>query len=722
MYTLQEVGTLTTTVVVSIIVFTVMLTPPLAQSAPQYPGTFIKTNHSHRVTHGSGEGQQHRNGNRGRHTATQVQTTTGMLHGIKKGVRGKDVHIYLGVPFAKPPLGPLRFKKPIAVEPWNGTFYATRQPNTCYQEQFVSFPKFQGEMMWNPNTNISEDCLYLNMWVPKGRKSNMPILIWIYGGGYMAGTATLDIYNGEILAAENSVIVVGIQYRVGSFGFLYYGNEDAPGNVGLWDQLMAMTWVKENAVRFGGDPESITLFGESAGGGSVSFHLLSPFSAKYITRGIIQSGTLNAPWSIMDNSTAKAIAKKLAADCNCTEATEADTLQCLREVSPQLISEKQWESYSPILNFPSAPTIDGTFLPEHPIDMLKKGNFTKELLIGSNLNEGTYFILYDYIQHFDKAGPNCLARDTYLGIVEDVYKNLSSVEKDAIRFQYTHWEDPTDPCKVTEKFADLVGDYYFICPTNKFAEMYAAKNASVYYYFFTQRTSLNPWGDWMGVMHADEIEYVFGAPLNETKHTSAEKDLSRRIMKYFTTFAETGRPETEGEDWPLYTKAEPNYFILHSEKRGTGKGPRAHTCAFWNEFMPVITTGTSSLPGQCEKGRWETSEPTTAKGSIVHQRTMNSHGYMILLIVISSLHLLVKEFHALQYIHSLYGSSIISDTKNVRTDNAKLQNESSGFRWPHQNNMHTATENDQSLRLSSIHSLSVHQSHSTLSGLSILSN
>lgn len=227
----EQAGTLPRTTLVAsiIIVFTIVLAPPLVESVPQYPGTFIKTNHSRHVTHSSGD-NQHRNGaHRERHSATQVQTTTGTLHGIRRNVLGKDVHVYLGVPFAKPPLGPLRFKKPIPLEPWNGTLFASRQPNTCFQEVFESFPGFKGETLWNPNTNISEDCLYLNMWVPKTKKTNMPILIWIYGGGYMAGTATLDIYNGDILAAENNVIVVGIQYRVGSFGFLYYGNEDAPG-------------------------------------------------------------------------------------------------------------------------------------------------------------------------------------------------------------------------------------------------------------------------------------------------------------------------------------------------------------------------------------------------------------------------------------------------------------------------------------------------------------
>lgn len=124
------------------------------------------------------------------------------------------------------------FLQPVPIDQWNGTYNAFHQPNSCFQEVVVLFPNFKGEETWLPNTPISEDCLYMNIWVPKPKKhltKKMPILLWLYGGGYVSGSATLDIYNAEILAAENNVIVVTPQYRVGAFGFLYFGIEDAPG-------------------------------------------------------------------------------------------------------------------------------------------------------------------------------------------------------------------------------------------------------------------------------------------------------------------------------------------------------------------------------------------------------------------------------------------------------------------------------------------------------------
>ncbi|OXA46739.1 Acetylcholinesterase [Folsomia candida] len=479
--------------------------------------TFIKTNLSrnhHPSRHNNMNDHPdhaHRTGPH-RHMSSTVMTTTGALRGLKKTVLEKDVHLFYGVPFAKPPLGPLRFKKPVPIEPWNGTLNAIHQPDTCYQEVFVAFPGFRGEVTWTPNTNISENCLYMNIWAPKHpakkhgdpNKRKMPILVWIYGGGYVSGTATLDIYNADILAAENNVIVVVPQYRVGAFGFLYFGQEEAPGNMGLYDQTVAMQWIKDNAASFGGDPNSITVFGESAG-----IHLRTKF---YVILGF--------------NTVQK--------------------IECLRDLPAAVISKTQWNSYAKILQFFSAPTIDGEFIPRDPMEMLAKGDFKKvPLLIGSNHDEGTYFILYDFIEQFTKEGPNCMDNKLFLDTVSDVFKNLTNAQQAAIRFQYTHWEDVEDPCKIRDKFNEFVADYYFICPTNRFAESYAEHGAPVYYYFFTQRTSSNPWGDWMGVMHADEIEYVFGFPLGKStdpEHTwtTREKELSKRIMKYFTHFADTG--------------------------------------------------------------------------------------------------------------------------------------------------------------------------------------
>ncbi|GLH10274.1 Acetylcholinesterase [Gryllus bimaculatus] len=328
---------------------------------------------------------------------------------MKYGSYTKKVHVFLGVPFAKPPLGPLRFRRPVPVDPWHGVLDATQLPNSCYQERYEYFPGFEGEEMWNPNTNVTEDCLYLNLWVPERlrlrhqgeqrERPRVPMLVWIYGGGYMSGTSTLDVYDADIMAASTDVIVASMNYRVGAFGFLYlktfFGgdSEEAPGNMGMWDQALAIRWLKDNAAAFGGDPELITLFGESAGGGSVSLHLLSPVTRDLARRGIMQSGTLNAPWSYMTGEKATEVARTLVDDvgCNSTDlnVSPSKVMACLRAVDSKTLSVQQWNSYWGILGFPSAPTIDGVFLPKHPLDLLKDGGFEDtEILIGSNQDEG----------------------------------------------------------------------------------------------------------------------------------------------------------------------------------------------------------------------------------------------------------------------------------------------------------------------------------------------
>lgn len=345
-----------------------------------------------------------------------VETTSGPVRGFSKTVLGREVHVFTGIPFAKAPIEQLRFRRPVPIDPWHGVLDATKLPNSCYQERYEYFPGFEGEEMWNPNTNISEDCLYLNIWVPQQlrirhhndkplqERPKVPVLIWIYGGGYMSGTSTLDIYDADIIAATSDVVVASMQYRIGAFGFLYLkdyfpqGSEEAPGNMGLWDQALAIRWIKENAYAFGGDADLITLFGESAGGGSVSIHLLSPVTKGLARRGILQSGTMNAPWSYMTSNRALKIAKDLVNDCGCNasilEIRPNEVIDCMRAVDAKKISAQQWNSYSGILGFPSTPTIDNVFLTKHPMDMLKEGDYENmEILLGSNRDEGEFRII-----------------------------------------------------------------------------------------------------------------------------------------------------------------------------------------------------------------------------------------------------------------------------------------------------------------------------------------
>ncbi|XP_018327669.1 acetylcholinesterase [Agrilus planipennis] len=555
-----------------------------------------------------------------------VETTTGMVRGYSKTVLGREVHVFTGIPFAKPPLEQLRFRKPVPIEPWHGILNATKLPNSCVQERYEYFPGFEGEEMWNPNTNISEDCLYLNLWVPqrlrirhhdnkpRGDLPKVPILIWIYGGGFMTGSATLDIYDADIMAATNDVIVASMQYRVGAFGFLYlnkyfgHGSEEAPGNMGLWDQALAIRWIKDNAPAFGGDPHQITLFGESAGGSSVSIHLLSPVTRGLAKRGILQSGTMNAPWSYITGEKAQTVGEVLVKDCGCNvsllRTKPHQVLDCMRAVDAKTISSQQWNSYSGILGFPSAPTIDGVFLPKHPIEMMNEGDYEDmEILLGSNNDEGTYFILYDFIDYFEKDGPSYLQRDKYHEIINQIFKNMSRLEKDAIVFQYTDWEHVNDGYINQKMIGDVVGDYFFICPSNLFAESMAARGMKVYYYFFTHRTSTSLWGEWMGVMHGDEIEYVFGHPLNMSlQFNSRERELSLKMMQAFSRFAALGKPVTDDVNWPLYTKEQPQYFIFNADKNGIGKGPRATACAFWNNFLPKLRENLDLREAPCEAG------------------------------------------------------------------------------------------------------------------------
>ncbi|XP_076652400.1 acetylcholinesterase 2 [Halictus rubicundus] len=566
---------------------------------------------------------QQRNGNV-HNDPLVVETTSGLVRGFSRTVLDREVHIFYGIPFAKPPIGPLRFRKPLPIEPWHGVLNATVLPNSCIQERYEYFPGFPGEEMWNPNTNISEDCLYLNIWVPQklrlrhkgseppnnGDRNGVPLLVWIYGGGFMTGTATLDVYDADIMAATSNVIIASMQYRVGAFGFLYLNqhfanSEEAPGNMGLWDQALALRWLRDNAAAFGGDPDLITIFGESAGGSSVSLHLISPVTRGLVRRGILQSGTLNAPWSYMTGEKANEVARVLVDDCGCNstmlQENPARVMACMRSADARAISVQQWNSYWGILGFPSAPTIDGIFLPKDPLELLQEADFKDtEILIGNNKNEGTYFILYDFIDFFEKDQASYLERDKFLGIINTIFKNMSQIERDAITFQYTDWEQVNNGYIYQKMIADVVGDYFFICPSIHFAQLFADRGMKVYYYFFTQRTSTNLWGEWMGVMHGDEVEYVFGHPLNTSlTYSDKERDLSLRMILSFSKFAYTGKPTSEESEWPPYSRDQPQYFIFDAETNGLGKGPRTTSCAFWNEFLPRLKGVPDPAPEAC---------------------------------------------------------------------------------------------------------------------------
>ncbi|XP_021924179.1 acetylcholinesterase-like isoform X3 [Zootermopsis nevadensis] len=476
-----------------------------------------------------------------------IETKKGKVRGVTlTAATGKLVDAWLGIPYAQKPIGPLRFRHPHPAESWgqNGEIYnATKMPNSCVQIIDTVFGNFTGSLMWNPNTPLSEDCLYVNVVVPKPRPRNAAVMVWIFGGGFYSGSATLDVYDHKILVSEENVIIVSMQYRVASLGFLFFGTSDVPGNAGLFDQYMALQWVHDNIQAFGGNPNNVTLFGESAGAVSVSLHLLSPLSMNLFSQAIMESGSPTAPWAIIsrEESILRGLRLAEAVGCPCSRSDIRAVIDCLRNKNATELVSNEWGTLG-ICEFPFVPVIDGAILDVSPQRSLAEKNFKKtNILMGSNTEEGYYFIIYYLTELFRKEEDIRINREDFLQSVRELNPYVSNIARQAIVFEYTDWLNPDDPNSNRDALDKMVGDYQFTCNVNEFAHRYAETGNNVYMYYFKHRSVANPWPSWTGVMHGDEISYVFGEPLNPTKNYQPyEVELSKRMMRYWANFAKTG--------------------------------------------------------------------------------------------------------------------------------------------------------------------------------------
>ncbi|XP_072020491.1 cholinesterase-like [Amphiura filiformis] len=242
-----------------------------------------------------------------------------------------DVDVYRGIPFAVPPLGELRLAKPIPSEGWEGEYDATYFRSPCMQSGSAEEVE-----------RMSEDCLYLNVWVPKAKPENAAVMLWIYGGGFVFGEGSSYSYNGIPISTINNIVYVTINYRVNSFGFFSLGDDVMPGNYGLWDQQLALKWAKEHIGAFGGNADDITIFGQSAGAASVGLHLVAPLSWDYFSKAILQSGCAVAPWVVEeDKEKARQDVYGVGdnAGCKGQYSNHQELLACLRELPAQNISD-----------------------------------------------------------------------------------------------------------------------------------------------------------------------------------------------------------------------------------------------------------------------------------------------------------------------------------------------------------------------------------------------
>lgn len=462
----------------------------------------------------------------------------------------------------------------------------------------VSILGFQGAEMWNPNTAVSEDCLYLNVWALHVNKSQpqppplAPVLVWIYGGGFTMGTSSLSIYDGRFLSKSENVVVVSMNYRLGAFGFLSLpDNNNIRGNAGLLDQQLALRWVADNIAAFGGDPSKVTIFGESAGSASVGFHLLSPGSKDLFQRAVMQSGSPNAPWASLSQATAWDRSQRLAQRLGCLLSPQDKLEACLQKADAKDIASQQFEvaPEPSLVNVPFAPVVDGNFLPHSVEELLSSNNLPKkDVLFGLNQDEGTYFLPYG-LPGFNNTGQSLITRKQFLqGIPIALYEAGDAIKEAAI-FQYTDWSDEHNRTKNRNNMGSLVGDQLFVSPVLEFMHRYSQRGAKSFLYWFDHRSSVNPWPEWMGVMHGYEIEFIFGMPLNASLgYTKNEVNMTKKFMKHWANFARTGNPGIDSFKWPHFTSDQQEYVTLNYHHLELRRQLRPKECRLWNTLMPKI--------------------------------------------------------------------------------------------------------------------------------------
>ncbi|CAG2166663.1 unnamed protein product [Oppiella nova] len=423
-----------------------------------------------------------------------------LVRGLTVNALNTSVDQFLNIPYAEPPVGSLRFAKPVPLkEPIKEIIDGTETGNSCYQTVNELYKDFIG------NLTLSEDCLVLNVWTPHVRSNTSskdlplkPVMFWIHGGGLVIGSSFQYQYNGSALAAHD-VVVVSMNYRLGQFGFLYGGDDRAPGNQGFYDQLLALKWVSENIHKFGGDRDQITIFGESAGSWSVSVQILSPLSKGLFKRAIMESGAhmFNKDRDIRTKSEVLGDAKNLAKHFNCSEN---EWLECLQKVDANDLKE--------VIMAATMATIDTEYLPvsAHTAFETLKFNKDLDLMAGVAAHEGS-LLLYSVLQHI----PQNITESEFKKLAQSFDSLFHDLNATAITDFYLDNVNKTDPEQVKWALYDLYGDLIMTCPTYQFAKNYATHSGagSVYFYEITYTRS-NKQDPQYDVSHGADLDFVFG--------------------------------------------------------------------------------------------------------------------------------------------------------------------------------------------------------------------
>uniref|UniRef100_A0A8C2QEX1 Carboxylic ester hydrolase n=1 Tax=Cricetulus griseus TaxID=10029 RepID=A0A8C2QEX1_CRIGR len=517
----------------------------------------------------------------GQDSASPIRNThTGQVRGSLVHVKDSDVgvHTFLGIPFAKPPVGSLRFAPPEPPEPWSGVRDGTSYPAMCLQSDIMTIGGAKEMNLLMHPVSMSEDCLYLNIYTPAHAHegSNLPVMVWIHGGGLVIGMASMT--DGSILAATEDIVMVAIQYRLGILGFFSTGDEHARGNWGYLDQVAALHWVQQNIASFGGNPGQVTIFGASAGGTSVSSLVVSPMSKGLFHRAIMQSGVALLPDLISEKSEVVYTTVANLSGCK-AEDTEA-LVHCLRDKSKaEILAINQVFTMTPGV-------VDGMFLPRHPRELLASVDFHPvPSIVGIDSDEFGWGVpMFMGLDHVIKN----ITRETLPDVLKSTAAHMMLPPECSDLLMEEYMGDIEDPQTLQAQFRNMMGDFMFVIPALQVAHFHRS-HAPVYFYEFQHQPSyvkhVRP--SHVRADHGDHAAFVFGSNLWGMKldFTEEEKLLSKRMMKYWANFARHGNPNSEGLPyWPELIHDD-QYLKLDIQP-AVGRALKATKLQFWTKTLP----------------------------------------------------------------------------------------------------------------------------------------
>jgi para-nitrobenzyl esterase len=505
-----------------------------------------------------------------------VKVRSGKLVGeVRRGV-----HVFRGIPYAQPPRAALRWQPPQPLKPWRGVRQARRFGASAPQSPEVML--LVRRLIGVALRQQSQDCLYLNVWTPGTEASaRRPVLVWIHGGAFLMGSGSTALYDGSHLAKAGDAVVVTLNYRLGALGFLNVrelSSRRAAANLGLRDQIAALEWVRDNIEAFGGDPENVTIFGESAGGMSVGTLLGTPAAHGLFRRAIAQSG---AAHNVSSRVRADAVAHCFL------EQLGAKRFEALEEASVSELMGAQRRTTALMGmatgSLPWQPSVDGELIPEQPLAAVAAGRGARvPLLIGTTRDEWKLFMLGD------RAGRRLDAS----GLERRLSRVLPEGDRELVRRAVRVYRDAAGGSRArpSDLWVSFQSDRIFHHPAHSLAGLHARHLPETYAYVFDWSPPLA--GRVLGACHGLDVPFVFGTQREPLLRplvglTPEAGRLSQRIMNAWLAFARSGDPAHESlPAWPAYREDSRDTLVLGRRPR-VERDPFGAARSFWGEVDPL---------------------------------------------------------------------------------------------------------------------------------------